>query len=139
MQSSLLEQFRDELEQRCMMAGFTCNTWVDIRPIKKNLILINGYAPLILYVKERGSDHGFWGVTANRINKLRDSCLRWNLVLLAGKPSSAHVLCDRQVIEKIESGNWTLGNDGDYKINQGSMLSSEARLKTYEQIFGVLL
>ncbi len=139
MQSSILEQFRSELGRRCVAAGLACETWTDISPIKRNLVLVKGREPFVLYVKERGSNRGFWGVTANRVCKLRDSGLQWHLVLLARTPSSAHVLSDRQVIERIESGQWTLGRDRDYKVNQGPQLPPKARLGSFDQIFGVLL
>ncbi len=136
---SILEQFRSELGRRCASARLACDTWTDISPVKRNLILVKDRQPFVLYVKERGSDRGFWGVTAKRVRKLRDSGLRWHLVLLAGTPRSAHVLSDRQVIERIDSGQWTLGHDGDYKVNQGPQLPPEARLESFDQIFGVLL
>jgi hypothetical protein len=139
MSSSILEQFRSELDQRCKALEIVCETWTDISPIKPNLILIKAREPFILYVKERGSERGFWGVTANRVRKLRESGYRWHLVLLARTPSSAHVLCERQVIDRIESEEWTLGHDGDYKVNQGPRLLSEARLESFDQTFGVLL
>ncbi len=138
MSTSILEQFRSELNQRCKAIGIVCETWNDINPIKPNLILIKAHEPFILYVKERESERGFWGITANRVRKLRESGYRWHLVLLARSPSFAHVLCERQVIDRIESGEWPLGHDGDYKVNQGPRLLSEARLESFDQIFGVL-
>jgi len=139
MASSILEQFRFELDRQCKAAGIVCETWTDISPIKPNLVLIKAREPFILYVKERGSERGFWGVTANRVRKLRESGYRWHLVLLARMPNSAHVLCEHQVIDRIESGEWTLGHDGDYKVNQSPRLLSEARLESFDQIFGVIL
>jgi hypothetical protein len=139
MESSLLEEFRSELGRRCAAAGLACETWTDISPIKRNLILVKGHESFVLYVKERGGSRGFWGVTANRVRKLSASGLRWHLVLVAGTATSAHVLADHQVIERIESGRWTLGHDGDYKVNEGPLLPVEARLESFDQIFGVLL
>ena len=103
MESSLLERFRSELDRKCSAARIACETWTDISPIKRNLILVKCHVPFVLYVKERGSNRGFWGVTANRVRKLRASDTPWHLVLVAGTASSAHVLSDRQVIERIES------------------------------------
>lgn len=139
MESSLLNQFRSELGQRCSAAEIAWETLTSIHPIKPNLILVKDREPFVLYVKERSSTRGFWGVTANRVRKLCALDMRWHLVLLAHTASSAHVLMDRQVAARIESGKWKLAPDGDYKINQGPQLPAEARLDSFDQIFGVLL
>ena len=41
--------------------------------------------------------------------------------------------------DRVGAGSWTLGHDGDCKVNEGALLPVEARLESFDQIFGVLL
>jgi len=139
MSSNILNEFREALSERCIASGFSSETWAEINFKKPNLIKVNSPLPFILYVKVRGDVKGFWGVTKNRIDELENSGLPWCLVLLAGKPYSGFVLSKRQVMERVGLKRWTLGKDGDFKVNQKADLAPNGKLNTSGQLFGVIL
>ena len=90
--------------------------------------------PTILYVKESNSDRpGFWGLTQNHIDRFKEEGALWFAVLLLRSSEARYILSGGQVIDRIRSGAFELGKDGDYKVNEGPDLSDGQRFGSLDQ------
>jgi hypothetical protein len=88
----------------------------------------------ILYVKVRGQPPGFWGLTANRVIELATSGLPWHVVLLLGSAEYGYVISSGEIQRRTDGRVWTLSDDGDYKINEGTDIESDYRFDSFEEL-----
>ncbi len=118
--------------------GFYCQSWHQgTRRISRNIIELSGSINCLIYYKVRSERPYRWGVTANRIDELKHSGMKWVLVLLYGLPNTGYLITIEDVNRYLSI--WPLGNDGDYKIGPGSYLKFNKSFNSFSEFLNSLL
>lgn len=101
--------------------AFKCRLWDrGARRTGRNIAELSGSINCLVYFKVRSEQPYRWGVTANRIDELKQSGKKWFLVLLYESPHTGYLITPNDVERYLSV--WPLGNDGDYKVGPGSYL-----------------
>lgn len=108
----ILQAFVDNAQRWASRRGYG----VDFPAGGRNFVRICGDRGAVLYVKVRSAGQGFWGLTKNLVDSLSESEQRWAVVLLVQSPDTGFLLPEFDVQHGCET-RWTLGRDGDYKLN----------------------
>jgi len=91
----------------------------------RDIIELSGSMNCLIYFKVRSkkSYKSYkWGVTANRIDELKQSDMKWVLVLLYESASTGYFITAEDVNRYLFLSIWPRGRDGDYKVSTGSYL-----------------
>lgn len=91
--------------------------------MSRNIIELSGSINCLIYFKVRSEVPYRWGVTANRIEELKESGKKWVLVLLYESPDTGYFITTEDVNHYLSI--WPLGGDGDYKVGPGGYLPIE--------------
>lgn len=114
--------------------------WSDATRVSDNLLLLGtSPQPTVLYVKESTSRPGFWGLTANQLERLAASRYRWFGVFLLRSASSGYLLSGGQIDLRIREGRLRVAGDGDLKVNEHDQFLEANRFKRLEELFPRLL
>jgi len=135
-----LAEFRQQLQQRLANQQIMVTRWSPGR--SANLLQLSTVPKrTVLYVKEFNvSGHpGFWGLTKNQITRLEATQAHWFAVLLMQSAIAGYVISGQQVLHRVNSGNFELGRDGDYKVNEGPDLAAPQRFRTIQDLLARLL
>jgi len=95
------------------------------RRMSKNIIELSRSINCLIYFKvisKKSYNSYKWGVTANRIDELKKSDMKWVLVLLYESASTGYFITAEDVNRYLSLSIWPLGKDGDYKVATGSYL-----------------
>lgn len=103
------------------------------------LLLGTSPRPTVLYVKESTSRPGFWGLTANQLERLAVSGHRWFGVFLLRSASTGYLLSGGQIDLRIREGRIRVAGDGDFKVNENDQFLDPNRFKRLEELFPRLL
>lgn len=118
--------------------AFRCQFWNQgTRRISRNIADLSGSIDCLVYFKVRSEQPYRWGVTANRINELKQSGRKWVLVLLYESPRTGYFITAKDVEHYLSI--WPLGNDGDYKVGPGSYLKFNKPFCSFPEFLGSLL
>ena len=114
-------EFISLLRQAGEKNGFRAQIWYQgTRRMSRNIIELSGSINCLIYFKVRSEEPYRWGVTANRIDELKQSGRKWVLVLLYESPNTGYLSTAEEVNRYLSI--WPLGSDGDYKVRPGSHL-----------------
>lgn len=117
---------------------FCCQFWYQgTRRMSRNIIELSGSMNCLIYFKLRSEKPYRWGVTANRIDKLKQSDMKWVLVLLYESPNAGYLITAEDVNHCLSI--WPLGSDGDYKVGPGSYLESNKSFHSFSEFLNSLL
>lgn len=118
--------------------GFRCQPWYQgTRRMSRNIIELSGSINCLIYYKVRSEKPYRWGVTANRIDELKDSGMKWVLVLFYESPNTGYLIATGDVNRYLSI--WPLGNDGDYKVGPGSYLKFNRSFYSFSEFINSLL
>jgi hypothetical protein len=117
----MLDEFYRLLDDGGRRNGIHATLWAPDGRVGEHLFRLTGALNLVLYVKVRTEGPPFWGLTANRLQLLRDSKKEWRVVLLFESPSYGYAFKPAEVEENIKKGLWRLASDGDYKVHQADV------------------
>jgi len=120
---NIVVKFADKLE---------ANQSVKIRRAK-NIYEKSGYP--LMYIK--GGEFGFWGLTANIIERLTESGEVWKAVLLDSE-DTGYVLAAESVNEMIGTDRIIANKDGDYKLNKGGELAPFTKIDSFQEIVAAI-
>ncbi len=101
----------------------------------------------ILYVKDRSSDEGFWGLNINQVRAFENQGHQWDVVLLLGSGERSYLGTSQQVKEGSQEGSrkWSRsepgGNPeaGDYKVHERDIEGWFTHFESYDALFSRLL
>ncbi|MGB7533616.1 MAG: hypothetical protein WA977_11675 [Halobacteriota archaeon] len=105
--------------------------------MSRNIVELSGSINCLVYIKVRSREPCRWGVTANRIEELKQSGKSWIIVLLYETPETGYFLTSNDVNRYLSI--WPLGSDGDYKVGPGSYLQFNRPFNTFSEFFDSLL
>jgi hypothetical protein len=115
---ALLDEFYHLLDDEGGRSGIHASLWAATGRLGDNLFRLAGALNVVLYVKVRTEPPPFWGLTANRLQLLRESKKHWAVVLLFEKPSYGFVFTPAEIERNIKNSLWRLASDGDYKVHE---------------------
>jgi len=122
--NQIQSEFISLLHQNGEKKDYCCQLWSQgTRQMSRNIIELSGSINCLIYFKVR-SEKSYksynWGVTANRIDELKQSDMKWILVLLYESASTGYLVTAKDVNRYLSI--WPLGSDGDYKVATGKYL-----------------
>jgi len=121
----IIDEFQDRLEEWGARDSLKVDwpTWTRGSRLitSRNMLVLQGAKDILLYVKVRSVAPWFWGITKNRLRLLRESPCAWFVVLLAGSPEAGYLVPASEVDSCVESGQWRLASDGDFKIHPATL------------------
>ena len=124
--NQIQSEFISLLRQNGEKQNFSCQLWSrGTRGMSRNIIELSGSINCLIYFKVRSkkSYNSYnWGVTANRIDELKQSDMKWVLVLLYESASTGYFITAGDINRYLSLSIWPLGRDGDYKVATGSYL-----------------
>lgn len=127
--------FKDAITSVLARKGLNIELWKGTPRRSSNLLEINVRpVSIVLYVKYSSSNPGFWGLTANQLERLNNSKSKWFAVLLARSMRDGYLLTSTEVNRKVADGTFELSRDGDHKINETTDCSSGYRFKGVEML-----
>ena len=88
-----------------------------------------------LYIKDRGAEEGFWGLTEHQIDALQAQGKPWDVVLLVGFGEVGYLGTSQQVRE--QRLGWSFSK-GDYKVHEDRIKGLFRRFETYDALFSLL-
>lgn len=136
--SQIQSEFISLLRQAGEKRDFCCQFWNQgTRRMSKNIIELPGSINCLIYFKVRSEKPYRWGVTANRIDELKQSYMKWVLVLLYESPNAGYLITAEDVNHCLSI--WPLGSDGDYKVGPGSYLESNKLIHSFSEFLKSLL
>jgi len=92
-----------------------------IRRISKHIIKLTGSINCLIYVKARSKKPYFWGVTANRLEEIKQSGKPWAIVLLCETAQTGYFLTANDTSRYITESIWPLSIDGDCKVSPSKL------------------
>ena len=132
-------EFASLLRQAGEEKGFRAQFWYQgTRRTSKNIIELSGSINCLIYFKVRSEEPYRWGVTANRINELKQSGKEWYLVLLYESPNTGYLITTEDV-NHYSLSIWPIGSDGDYKVGPGSYLQLNRPFHSFSEFLNSLL
>jgi len=102
-----------------------------------NIIELSGSLNCLIYFKVRSEKPYRWGITANRINELKQSNIKWNLILFYESPRTGYFITAEEVNHYLSI--WPLGRDGDYKVAPGKCLQFNKPFNSFSEFLNFLL
>jgi hypothetical protein len=124
--SQIHSEFISLLHQNGEKQGFCCHYWSrGTGRMSGNIIELSRSINCLIYFKvisKKSYNSYKWGVTANRIDELKQSDMKWVLVLLYESASTGYFITAEDVNRYLSLSIWPLGKDGDYKVATGSYL-----------------
>jgi len=109
--------FIDHLRNVLAGRNISVSPWPPARRCSRNLVELSTSPKTVLYVKEfNGKGPGFWGLTANQVDRLEKASVRWFSVLLLRSAVAGYVLTASDV------NNCRAGAKlakGDFKVREG--------------------
>lgn len=115
---------------------FIVNIFWSTRREGQNILQLSGAINCLLYFKVISKKPYRWGVTANRIDELRQSNRKWFIVLLYESPNTGYLITADDVMRYLDI--WALGNDGDYKVGPGSYLQYNKPFNSFYEFINSL-
>jgi len=135
-----ITDFRKALSALALKRKITISSWHGATRRSPNLLELNTEPhPSVLYVKISNSNPGFWGLTKNQIDRLKENKLDWFAVLLAGDVNNGYLFTKGEVIQGINNGKFELSNDGDYKVNENTDCEKTHGFKNLEEILNRII
>lgn len=135
--TQIQSEFISLLRQAGENKGFRCQFWYQgTRRISRNIVELSGSINCLIYFKVRSEEPYRWGVTANRIDELKQSGRTWALVLLYESPSTGYLITAKDVNRYLSI--WPLGSDGDYKVGPGSYLQFNISFHSFSEFLNSL-
>lgn len=132
---TLVNIFKDTITSALARKGLTVELWKGTPRRSTNLLEINVRpVSIVLYVKYSGNNPGFWGLTANQLERLNNSKSKWFVVLLARSMSDGYLFTSAEVYRMIFDGIFELSKDGDHKVNETTDCSSGHRFSGMEML-----
>jgi len=132
---SIVATFRKSLGSLLASRNLTVSMWAGGTRMSYHLLEISTKPRrTVLYVKVSTSVPGFWGLTKNQLDRLSSSHLRWFCVFLHRSSSAGYLLSGGQVLARVRDGSLTLGDDGDYKVNQRAEFVSSRRFESVDAL-----
>lgn len=135
--SQIQKEFISLLCQAGENKGFSCQFWQGTKQMSRNIIELSGSINCLIYFKVRSEKPYRWGVTANRIDELKQSGMKWVLVLLYESPNTGYLITAGDVNRYLSI--WPLGSDGDYKVGPGSYLKFNSPFHSFSEFLNSLL
>ena len=130
--NSISQEFISLLKIERYTLGFSVQILESGKKIGNNILELSGQKISLIYFKVRSQKPIGWGVTANRIKKLKGSGKKLWLVLLFESPHTGYLLTSEEVSQY--QSIWALGNDGDYKVQSGNYLRFHEPFYTFSEI-----
>jgi hypothetical protein len=128
---SIVTNFRKALNEQLASRGLQASLWRGAGRISAHLLEVSTTPRLtVLYVKVSTSVPGFWGLTKNQLDNIEKSRVRWFCVFLHRSANVGYLLSGGQVLMRVRDGSLTLGQDGDYKVNQRADFVSPQKFET---------
>lgn len=132
---NIVSTFRKSLEAKLAPQDLKVSMWPGGTRISNHLLEVSTKPkPTVLYVKVSTSNPGFWGLTRNQLDRLTTARVRWFCVFLRQSAEVGYLLSGGQVLMKVNDGSLTLGEDGDYKINQRAEFVSSQRFESIDAL-----
>lgn len=139
MGDSILDQFTQQLQDKLKKADIRITRWTGGKRQSANILILKfPHEGLLLYVKVRSKQPGFWGLTRNRVAEIEETGLRWYAVLLLASPEFGYLLPAEEILRRIRQEEWKLSNDGDYKINEGKTLDTSFGFSSLNELLDLL-
>jgi len=136
--SRIQSEFISLLRQAGENNDFRCQFWYQgTRRMSRNIIELSGSINCLIYFHVRSKKPYRWGVTANRIDELKQSGMKWVLVLLYESPNTGYLITAGDVNRYLSI--WPLGSDGDYKLGPGSYLKFNRPFHSFSELHNSLL
>lgn len=136
--NQILSEFISLIRQIGEEKGFRCQSWFQgTRRMSRNIVELSGSINCLVYIKVRSEEPYRWGVTANRIEELKQSDKDWIVVLLYKIPGTGYLLTSNDVNRYLSI--WPLGSDGDYKVGPGSYLQFNNPFNSFSEFIDSLL
>lgn len=133
----ILRELVSLIHQAGEKQGFRCQPWFQgAGRLSKNIVDFSGSINCLAYIKVRSERPFRWGVTANRIDELKQSCKDWVIVLLHETPETGYLLTSDNVDCYLPI--WPLGSDGDYKVGPGSYLKFNRPFYSFNEFIDLL-
>ena len=104
--------------------------------MSNNILDLSGSIDCLVYIKVRSERPYRWGITANRLNELKQSGKEWVIVLLYETPKTGYLLTSNDVNRYLSI--WPLGSDGDYKVGPGSYLQFNRPFDSFNELLSSL-
>lgn len=123
------QEILSDFETRLQEWGAGCGVEVDFPTLWKesrfagvslHLVTLSGSVDLLLYVKVRTTEPGFWGLNPNRLGMLRGGGRNWSVLLLLGSAQTGYLVPSAEVDRAIESGEWRLSSGAapEFKVHE---------------------
>ena len=136
--NQILTKFISLVCQAGERRSFRCQSWFEgTRRVSRNIVELSGSINCLVYIKVRSQEPHRWGVTANRIEELKQSGKGWLVVLLYETPETGYLLTSKDVNRYLSI--WPLGSDGDYKVGPGSYLQLNEPFRSFDDFMNSLL
>ena len=136
---TVLGIFRDTITSILVKHGLSVELWKRTPRRSSNLLEINTRpSSTVLYVKYSSNSPGFWGLTANQIDRLNKSRSKWFVVLLARSMADGYLLSSVEVNKNIADGTFELSKDGDHKVNETTDCRFEQRFRGLEVLIDLI-
>ena len=144
-------KLKTELQAYCEPRGFSVEVFGDIR--SDNVVKVASKNPpktvRVLYVKDRSSGKGFWGINPNVVNKFEG--YQWDVILLSGSDARSYLGTSQNVNDGFK--HWskasprltkrekpTAAAGGDYKLHEDEITEEGwPQFDSYEELFRRLL
>ena len=134
-------EFISLLHQNGEKQDFSCHYCSrGTRRMSRNIIELSKSINCLIYFKVRSKksyNSYTWGVTANRIDELKQSDIKWVLVLLYESARTGYLITAGDVNRYLSI--WPLGNDGDYKVSTGSYLQFNKPFQSFSEFLNSLV
>lgn len=122
---SAVNKFRKLIANKHVSEGLSISQWPGTTRRSNHLLEISTKKKsTVIYVKESNLPIGFWGLTKNQLDRLDKSRVCWFAVLLLRSNNSGYVLSSSEVNDRINNKTFRLATDGEYKVNEGTDLTS---------------
>jgi len=125
---------REARARRCGLSVWRAELKRRGRRSTRNILQLTGVVDLLLYVKIRSSPPGFWGLAKSRIADLESSACPWAMALLVGSTGAGYLVPSEEVARRIQSGDWRLASDGDYRVSEGRTLDVSLRFGSFTEL-----
>jgi hypothetical protein len=136
--TDMVMNFKKALQSRFELYGISVRWYWGSRR-SKNIIRMDGWKNgfRILYVKDRSSGKGFWGLTKHQLDEFQSRGHQWDVVLLRGSGECGYLGTSQQVREG--SRKWSSSQAGDYKVHEREIEGWWSRFESYDALFSMLL
>ena len=137
---SMVSDFRENLVTLLTKNSVEVQKWPSATRVSHHMLELNTRPKrTVLYVKESNKDPGFWGLTRNQLEVLRESSTRWFVVLLLRNSTKGYLLSATQVEDRIDDGRFELSRDGDHKINEEPDLNIGQKFSSIQEFVDRIL